>query len=465
MSELINTNGVQYNNNYYKSSVGYKCCTTVEHNIILCHNCNMQDTTIDIPQVDSNCHKLMMHLYNNDTLVNLCNVSQIELRFECGNKIIIGDYRRLAIVNCCKGLISYILDSDTTSNLGLNAIKVTLTIGTGTITFDGTYNVVPNVQTETSTVVLPDTCRNSEYVYGPHCRHTLSVTNYNSSDSDTDSGCNCDGNCNCNCCPINPDDTDADTITNRELYFMMSRHINNSSLHLDSRRLNTLNSAFKTVETYQDLLKEINCSCSPDSTIVNGRLYKVNNVDGEIKYYTWDAANIRFNETTFGSKGEPGRDANDIVWSETGFEGNVKTAVGNINIDDDISQMTITQIIAKMLGLQKSVPIPVIDSKDYTYSHSDTIAITYPILNLLNDLEFTVDTNKISLESTNTFNYNILFDDVSNAIIITLFNLVANSDIVINFNEGVVIQKGNTSYGYSDTEAKSVSTISNVHIS
>ena len=87
MSTEIATNGIQYTDRY-NSSVGYKCCTTVEHNIILTHNSSIQPTTVDIPQTDANCHILMMHLYNNDTLVNLCNVSSIEIKFI---SVIIGD--------------------------------------------------------------------------------------------------------------------------------------------------------------------------------------------------------------------------------------------------------------------------------------------------------------------------------------------------------------------------------------
>ena len=452
MSTEIATNGVQYTDRY-NSSVGYKCCTKVEHNIILTHNCStIKPTTVEIPQTDANCHILMMHLYNNDTLVNLCNVSNIEIKFTCGNKVIIGDYRKLDIVNACKGLISYILDADTTSYVGENQVKVILTIGTGTVTFDGSYKVVPNVQTDTTTIVLPDTCRDPEYVYGPYCRHTLSYKNSSttdSSDSDDDSGCGCD---NCPCCPVYPDG--ADDITLRDLYFITMRHINDKSLHLNERRIDTLNSAFKTVETYQDLLKEISCSCG-DNAIKNGRLYRVNNVNGEVKYYEWDAANIRFNETTFGSKGEQGRDADDIVWNETGYSGTVNYNVGNLTAGTDISNMTITQILAKMFGMGKVVPTPIIMGENAEYDYVQTIALSFPITNLVNELVANIDLEKITVTGDKEFTSNILFDDVSNMIVITLSSLLEDTTITINFAEGTVSQTGDTAYDYEPTTVNS----------
>ena len=450
MSTEIATNGIQYTDRY-NSSVGYKCCTTVEHNIILTHNSSIQPTTVDIPQTDANCHVLMMHLYNNDTLVNLCNVSSIEIKFICGDKTVIGDYRRLVIVNACKGIVSYLLDKDTTSHLGTNSIKLILTIGTGTVTFDGTYNVVPNVQTDTTTIVLPDTCRDTEYVYGPYCRHTLSYKNSSTTDSaDSDDDCNCD--CNCPSCPVYPDG--ADEITLRELYFIIMGHINNKSLHLNNKRIETLNSCFKTVENYADLLNEISCSCSGDK-IANGRLYRVNNVNGEVKYYYWDAPSISFKETTFGSQGEPGRDANDITWNETGYSGIVNYNVGNINAGTDISNMTITQILAKMFGMGKVVPTPIIMSENAEYDYIQTIALSFPITNLVNELVANIDLEKITVTGNKEFTSNILFDDVSNMIVITLSSLLEDTTITINFAEGTVSQTGNTEYGYEPATVNS----------
>jgi len=450
MSTEIATNGIQYTDRY-NSSVGYKCCTTVEHNIILTHNSSIQPTTVDIPQTDANCHVLMMHLYNNDTLVNLCNVSNIEIKFICGDKTVIGDYRRLAIVNACKGIVSYLLDKDATSHLGTNSIKLTLTIGTGTVTFDGTYNVVPNVQTDTTTIVLPDTCRDTEYVYGPYCRHTLSYKNSSTTDSaDSDDDCNCD--CNCPSCPVYPDG--ADEITLRELYFITMGHINNKSLHLNNKRIETLSSCFKTVENYADLLNEISCSCSGDK-IANGRLYRVNNVNGEVKYYYWDAPSISFKETTFGSQGEPGRDADDITWNETGYSGIVNYNVGNLTAGTDISNMTITQILAKMFGMGKVVPTPIIMGENAEYDYIQTIALSFPITNLVNELVANIDLEKITVTGNKEFTSNILFDDVSNMIVITLSSLLEDTTITINFAEGTVSQTGNIEYGYELTTVNS----------
>ena len=232
MSNVLDINGAQQDYNYFKSSTGYKCCTTVEHNINLYNNSNEHDSIIDIPVVDCNCHMLVMHLYNNDNPISLCNVSKINIKFICGNKkIVLGDCRKLKIVNSCKGTISYILDSDITCNLGENDIVVELTIGNDTITFNGKYNVVPNIQSPTSTVVLPDTERDSEYVYGPHCREVLTPVTVR------DNECNKD--CDKDSCPYHPDHIDedeinADNVTLRDLYFLFMSHIKNDNRHITS---------------------------------------------------------------------------------------------------------------------------------------------------------------------------------------------------------------------------------------
>jgi hypothetical protein len=293
MSDTIETNGIQCNYNYFSSVSGYKCCTRVEHNIDLCHNCNIYGSTIDIPQTDPNCHVLMMHLYNNDMLVDLSNVSNIQIKFICGNKTVIGDCRKTSIVNCNRGLVSYLLDADTTGIVGTNQIELTLKIGSGTVTFTGTYNVVSNIQTNTDTIVLPDTPRDDEYIYGPHCRRVLGI--HNCSTNDFDKNCNCD--CCKNSCYLTEDDFDASNVTLRDLYFSFVAHTKNPNLHINSKDRNTLNSSFKTVDSYADLLNEISCNCNNVSNnIANGRIYRVKE---ENKYYEWNAQTLGFDEITF----------------------------------------------------------------------------------------------------------------------------------------------------------------------
>ena len=453
MSNTLDINGTQYDYNYFKSSTGYKCCTIVEHNINLYNNSNAHQSTIDIPVVDCNCHILMMHLYNNDTLVDLGNVSRINIKFICGNKIVIGDYRKLRIVNSCRGTISYILDSDITSNVGVNSVVVELQIGSGTITFTGTYNVVPNVQTDTTTVVLPDTERDSENVYGPHCREVLTILN--NSENNNSGGCGCD----CDCCSkqISEDELNANNITLRDLYFSFIAHSKNPNIHLNAKDRDTLNSAFKTVETYSDLLKEIGCTCGVN-TIANGRLYKVNNVNGFTKYYEWDAAAIGFKEVTFGSEGAPGRDATDILWNETGLETEVQTTVGGLQTGTDISNLTITQIIAKMLGLNKQVPKPIIELEDKEISLDNNVSelsLYFDVTNLVPNLTYNVDLSKLVITGDKEFNFTKIFDSVGNTLIINFTNLTPGTEINIKCNEGMFTQTGDPTYGYSNITVES----------
>lgn len=451
MANIVDINGTQYDYNYFKSSTGYKCCTIVEHNINLYNNSTGHQSTIDIPVVDCNCHKLVMHLYNNDTLVDLCNVSRINIKFICGDKIVVGDYRKLCIVNSCRGTISYILDADTTSNVGVNSVVVELQIGSGTITFTGTYNVVPNVQTNTTTVVLPNTERDSENVYGPNCREVLTIVNEN---NNTDSGCGCD--CPCSK-PISDDELNANNITLRDLYFSFIAHSKNPNIHLNSKDRATLNSAFKTVETYGDLLAEIGCTCGVNN-IANGRLYKVNNVNGFTKYYEWDAAAIGFKEVTFGSEGAPGRDASDILWNETGLETEVQNTVGGLQAGTDISNLTITQILAKMLGLNKQVPKPTIEleNKDISLDNGvSELSLQFNVTNIVPNLTCDVSLNKLTVTGNKEFNFTKIFDSIGNVLIINITSLTPGTEININCAEGMFVQTGNPLYGYSDITVNS----------
>ena len=452
MSNTLDINGTQYNYNYFKSSTGYKCCTTVEHNIDLYNNSNMHQNTIDIPVVDCNCHLLVMHLYNNDTLVDLCNVSKIGIRFICGNnKIVIGDYRKLSIVNTCRGTISYLLDSDITSNVGSNVIIVELTIGSGKISFNGTYNVVPNIQTSATTVVLPDTERDSENVYGPHCREVLTNLNANKC------GCSCGCDCNPDSKPIDDEDIDANNITLRELYLDFIAHAKNPNLHINSKDRATLNSSFKTVETYKDLLNEIGCTCGINN-IANGRLYKVNNVNGYTKYYEWDANAIGFKEVEFGTEGKPGRDASDILWNETEFETETQYSVGNLQAGTDISNLTITQIIARMLGLSKKVPVPtiVLEDKEIVLGSSEsTVTLYFNVNNLVPNLLYENDLSKVTITGNKEFTSTKLFDSVGNILVIVLSDLTRNTEINIQCGEGTFTQIGSTVYGYTEDVVES----------
>ena len=460
MSDIIETNGIQCDYNYFSSVSGYKCCTKVEHNINLCHNCNTYNNTIDIPQTDPNCHVLMMHLYNNDTLVDLSNVSCIQIKFICGNKTVIGDYRKTSIVNCSRGLISYLLDADTTGIVGTNQIELTLTIGSGTVTFNGTYNVVSNIQTNTDTVVLPDTPRDDEYIYGPHCRHILGVHNCSNNTNNN-------GNCNCDCCQnsqcVTEDDFDASNVTLRDLYFSFMAHTKNPNLHINSKDRNTLNSSFKTVNSYSDLLNEIGCNCNNVSNnIVDGRIYRVKE---ENKYYEWNAQTLGFDEITFGNgESTPVENPLDVQWKNLGFENVTAYNVGDLDAYTDISELTLVQILAKILGLQKLVPVPNIIVSDNITLHN-THTVEFNVENLLSNLDYQVDLNKISISGENSFQCTKLFDNVSNKIIITIIPDVETSDFHIIFDKGVVTQTGNANQGYAEGVVESETKSSEIHIS
>ena len=104
-----------------------------------------------------------------------------------------------------------------------------------------------------------------------------------------------------------------------------------------------------------------------------------------------------------------------------------------------------------MLGIGKEVPIPTIENvENKTIPIDNTIVLSYPIYNLIDNLVSSIDTTKIELTSEAEFSSNIIFDDVSDNIIITLSNLTADTVIDIVFNEGVVTQIGNPEFGYED---------------
>ena len=147
MSETLDINGNQYSNEHFNNYYGYKCCTSTKHEVNLTSNCTDIGNTVDIPQLDTNAHILSMHLYHNNELMNLSNISSIEILFKRNdNTTIVGDCTNISITNPYRGAVEYLLSKEETKCIGLNTLQVNVKIGTGTMTFNACYNIVPTSQ-------------------------------------------------------------------------------------------------------------------------------------------------------------------------------------------------------------------------------------------------------------------------------------------------------------------------------
>lgn len=266
----LDINGNQYSNEHYKNYYGYQCCTSVKHEINLTSNCTDIGNTVDIPQLDTNAHTLVLRLYNNNTLMNLCNVNSVQLLFKRNdNTTVMGDWRNTTITNPYRGTIEYLLSKEEVNCVGLNTLQVNLKIGNGTMTFNACYNVISTVKDNNSNTVYPDAPNNKDYPYGPH--HHCS--------------------CGCPCC-----DSDVPQ-TLEEMYELFKKHLQDTDVHTTPYKNKCIDNSLVVIPTYDYMLTFVELNPNmPDGKMF--RVNKVENEDGSIssKYYMYNKTNQSFDE-------------------------------------------------------------------------------------------------------------------------------------------------------------------------
>lgn len=274
MPTTLDINGNQYSNEHYKNYYGYQCCTTVKHEINLTSNSSDIGNTVDLPQLDTNSHTLVMHLYNNNVLMNLCNVNSVQILFKRNDgTTVMGDWRNTTITNPYRGTIEYLLSKEEVKSIGLNTLQVNLKIGNGEMTFNACYNVIANSTNSNGNIVYPDAPNNKEYPYGP-CHH-----------------CSC--NCGCPCC----DDKVPKTL--EEMYELFKKHLQDTDVHNTPYKNKCIDNSLVVVPTYDYMITFIELN----PNMPDGKMFRVNKVtaeDGTIssKYYMYNATNRNFDEVS-----------------------------------------------------------------------------------------------------------------------------------------------------------------------
>jgi hypothetical protein len=127
--------------------------------------------------------------------------------------------------------------------------------------------------------------------------------------------------------------------------------------------------------------------------------------------------------------------------------------------------LTPIQIIAKILGLKKSVPIPnIVVTNNITLHNSNTIS--FDIENLYSGLDYQVDLDKISITSESSFHYTKIFDDIGHKIILTISinDEETSGTFRVIFNKGTVTQTGDINQGYKNNTTESEVKICEIHM-
>lgn len=229
--------GTEYYYANYNPAGGYKACKTVVYHIFLNSDKFHQSPTPDIPQISVNEQLLFIHLFMGDEQFNIVNAETIDIAFECDGKTIKGDPERLDLYNPYRGTITYIMDKTETQYVGLNTMTITVGMGNETVDFTTCYNIVANV--------------------------TIG----------------------------NIDGTTYGDITLQDLVDMITKHINDESLHCDEFKNLNISRAFITLDTYDEMI------ALDKDKLVNGKMFRINS--NPVTYYYFNKTANDFEPLNF----------------------------------------------------------------------------------------------------------------------------------------------------------------------